>query len=367
MKAGIVAIVCALCLGAQSIPRITLQPASGILSEEFSDIVSVRELTDGRLLVSDAREKRIVVADFRGNSVQSIGRVGDGPEEFHTPGRLWAIAGDSTLMKDGGGYPYITVFIGARIAGRISTESPASLAVSRGSLRGADLGGHVIASVLPRRTPGQPPASTGSYSLIRFDRRANRTDTVARVASGTAVSGTASGGPAGAPTGTPRYVVSLATGDAGELFPDGMIAIVRMYPYRVEWCTPDLKCTEGPLLRANDPPMTDRERRAWLGYVRIAGNWPPTDDIARTTGWPGLVPPTGGRFFPEPAGRLVIERFPVVEGPPLRYDIVDRNGRLAAQVLLPLNERIAGFGPRSVYIVATDSVGLQRLRRHPWP
>ena len=366
MKTTVFVVLCAVLMSVQSPPRITLKPASATLREEFSDIVSVRELADGRVLVADPREKRIVVADLTGNSVQSIGRVGDGPEEFHTPGRLWALTGDSTIMKDGGGYPYITVFTGARIAGRISTESPASLAVSRGSLRGADLDGRLIASVYPRRTPGEPPTQ-GWYSLIRFDRRANRTDTVTRVASGTAVSGTASGGPAGAPTGVPKYVVSLPTGDAGELFPDGTIAIVRMFPYRVEWCSPDLKCTEGPPLRASDPRMTDREKRAWMGYVRITGNWPPTDDIERTTGWPGLVPPTGGQAFPEPAGRLVIERFPVADGPPLRYDIVDRSGRLAAQLLLPLNERIAGFGPRSVYIVATDSVGLQRLRRHPWP
>lgn len=49
-----------------------------------------------------------------------------------------------------------------------------------------------------------------------------------------------------------------------------------------------------------------------------------------------------------------------------RYDVVDREGRLDAILILPPNEAVVGFGRSSVYVVETSELDLQRLRRHPW-
>jgi hypothetical protein len=68
-----------------------------------------------------------------------------------------------------------------------------------------------------------------------------------------------------------------------------------------------------------------------------------------------------------PDGRLLIRRTPGTVSSAARYDIVDRRGTLAATLTLPANEAVVGFGEKSIYIVATDDVGLQTLRRHPWP
>jgi hypothetical protein len=51
----------------------------------------------------------------------------------------------------------------------------------------------------------------------------------------------------------------------------------------------------------------------------------------------------------------------------MRYDVVGRSGRLEEQLILGPNERLLGFGARSVYLVVTDIDGTQTIQRHPWP
>lgn len=54
-------------LYAQAIP---LSTPNANLSEGFTAITSVRELQDGRVLLTDPRERRIVVADFEANTTR---------------------------------------------------------------------------------------------------------------------------------------------------------------------------------------------------------------------------------------------------------------------------------------------------------
>jgi len=65
--------------------------------------------------------------------------------------------------------------------------------------------------------------------------------------------------------------------------------------------------------------------------------------------------------------RIAVRRMPTASAPETRYDLVDRRGALDGQLALKQNERVLGFGGRSVYVVATDDDGVERLRRHPWP
>jgi hypothetical protein len=45
---------------------------------------------------------------------------------------------------------------------------------------------------------------------------------------------------------------------------------------------------------------------------------------------------------------------------------VDRRGVRMAQLRLPDNQRVVGFGTASVYVAIGDDDGLERLQRHPW-
>lgn len=64
-------------------------------------------------------------------------------------------------------------------------------------------------------------------------------------------------------------------------------------------------------------------------------------------------------------GLLLVRRLPTLAEPGTRYDVIDRTGNRRTQLVLPSNEHILGFGAQSIYVVETDTDGIQRLRRHP--
>ena len=77
---------------AQSVPVVPLSPGNGVLREEFSTLSArpVRELLDGRVLITETGSaSRLVVADFKTNTVTSIGRKGRGPGEYTFGGGLY--------------------------------------------------------------------------------------------------------------------------------------------------------------------------------------------------------------------------------------------------------------------------------------
>lgn len=71
------------------------------LDEAFTRITSVRELSDGRLLVAGAGEDmRLAIVDWRSGAVRTLGREGAGPGEYRSIGRVVPLGGDSTLLED---------------------------------------------------------------------------------------------------------------------------------------------------------------------------------------------------------------------------------------------------------------------------
>jgi hypothetical protein len=68
-------------LTAQQPRRLALAPATASLTEEFSNVSWVRELSDKRVIVTHGRDGRVVAADFGSGIVQQIGRKGQGPNE----------------------------------------------------------------------------------------------------------------------------------------------------------------------------------------------------------------------------------------------------------------------------------------------
>ena len=79
---------------------IRLQPPDARLETGFTAITSIRELSDGRIIVTDPRDQGLVVADFRTGDVQPISRRGGGPGEYGLAAPVHPIAGDSSLLSD---------------------------------------------------------------------------------------------------------------------------------------------------------------------------------------------------------------------------------------------------------------------------
>jgi hypothetical protein len=64
-------------LHAQTVQQ-SLPAPNGRLNVEFSDLTTIRELADGRVLLFDRKEERLVVGEFSTGSVYDIARKGQG-------------------------------------------------------------------------------------------------------------------------------------------------------------------------------------------------------------------------------------------------------------------------------------------------
>ncbi|MCC7003059.1 MAG: hypothetical protein IT357_12955, partial [Gemmatimonadaceae bacterium] len=361
-------------------PVLRLSGAGVVLAEEFTELSGLRELRDGRVLVTDVREGRLVVTDFKAGTVRQIGRKGSGPGEYRQVARIWALGGDSTLVKE----PYAPrwmMLVGDKVVATIGASDPALTAVAMGPLQGSDAVGRVYATTLAKNARGVPSIED-PLVLIRVDRRSARVDTMARLqheelwkrGAGLATPPMAERAAGGVPNAPKRYSIALMAPDQVAVFADSWVAIARPDPYRVDWCRPDGRCTEGKPLGYEKPAMTTQEKQAYLDAAKITHSWPPTTKVDETANWPSYVPPfaspsgiDGSAVLAMPDGRAMVARLPSAAARMHRYDIVSRAGVIEAQLQLPLQERVVGFGAKTIYVSVIDTDGVQRLRRHAWP
>lgn len=97
--------VCALFVIAPSslqVPVRVLQKPDASLSRPFERITGLHELLDGRVIVVDANEQSVLVADFTNDRVVQLGRQGSGLGEYRFPMRLLKLGGDRIGAEDGG-------------------------------------------------------------------------------------------------------------------------------------------------------------------------------------------------------------------------------------------------------------------------
>jgi hypothetical protein len=333
---------------AQAPVTIRLGEPEARLNEEFSDLVAMRELADGRLLLSDRKEQRLVVADLTTGRVRDISRKGGGPGEFELfVFRLLPLGGDSTLAADMNRW---LVLLGDSVIATLMPDVPAKKAVSlwpiaagnswllsQGFFRGGDSTQATLVDL-----------ATGESRVIAMLHKGNAQRAQPREVR------TSDGRVA---VGIGR--VPLAVSDAAMLFPDGWVAVARVQPYRVEWWSPDGRWIRGGLLPFTAVRVNEREQAAYAER----NSW-----ARGATQWPDVLPPFDGltELVASPEGLLLVPRLPTASRPETRYDVVDRSGTLRGEIVLAPNQRIAGFGRRSVYVMETDDDGIQRVQRHAW-
>lgn len=350
-------------------------PGTG-LTEEFTSIGSVRELSDGRVLITDPREGRVVVADFRTGAVSQVGRQGKGPNEYSMAGPLIPLADDSSLMADVLARRWL-VFAGPSIVATLAPDTPV-IKATRAVARGADARGNVWITVSPQafdQTTARPGASTveaaDSELVVRVSRATARLDTVTKLrvaVSRRTVRADARGkfqsvGFARAP---------LSAREEAALFADGWFAVARLDPYRVDWISPAGRVTRGPPLPVTRIKVTSAERDAYL--TRQAASRASTSAIPEQMRrdmdqlrdqFPDVFPPFTGPALAAGDGTLWLRRPVSMNFPNYRYDVVDRRGQLIGVVSLDTGERIVAVTATAVYVAWKDADDIERLRRHP--
>jgi len=346
-----------------SILSLSLAPSSARLTTAFSDIVSVTELNDGRVVIADRRERRVVVADLSTSTASSIGRVGQGPGEYTNVTTIWPLGGDSSMMADVQTRRWL-IFQGSEITRTVPLNAPAIVA-TRGLVVGADARGFLL-------TRGQTPLAeaavrTDSIALIKVGAESATMDTIAKLGPrATRTELEFDGGPR--PSAIRFSTPVLKVEEQAVLFQDGWLAIARLQPYRVDWRRPDGTWIYGRPLPFREIPIDDREKQAHREWRTSVGLNPVSD----AADWAVMVPP----FLPAapyepllaaPDGSLLIARPPTADLREISYDVIDRGGTLVSRLVLRSGERVASIGRRGVYVVTTDPYGLQRVSRHPWP
>jgi hypothetical protein len=347
-----------------------LPPAKGRIDPGLKVITSMRELSDGRLLVTDPRGKGLVAIDFNANDVKPVARKGRGPGEYSVALPLLALAEDSSLMADGLSNEWM-LLDGARVLERFTPSEAIDRATSC-DVNWTDARGFVYLLRDPPERGGKRRIGRGDSSyVVRVKRTSGKADTIARVRRQPMEVDVKLNSDGRVNSMRNRYP-AMETGEAMTAFPDGWIAIARLDPYRVDWRSPDGEWVHGARLPFQAVAVTERERNFYRESIeRATGD--AFDQPYRLNEWPDVVPPYGvvpSAFFtvlPMSDGRVLIRRSPSVDHPESAYDIVDRKGSLNARLILQGNESILGVTSRHFYVLETNEDGGQWIRRHPWP
>lgn len=363
-------------IGAQEVSATSLGRVRATFSEPFSRVAAVREEPDGRVLVLDDIENRIVRVDLRAMTATPLGRQGRGPGEYTLPLDLLALPGDTTLAVDmtGGGRALLIVTRGAT-DGRIGANGfePGAPLFFRPDVQ-SDARGNLYELVMLT----SPADRQEGYSGVRrLNRASGRLDTIGRVSQRVrsplvrpVAPSPANGGQRRAGGPPPPY----ATVDQWAVAPDGRIAIVTTDPYRVRFVDPTGRVVEGPPISYRAVPMSVELKAEWrqrqeqpvatlqmgaggamtAGWVRRPYQEPPE--------WPDVLPPFFGRALRfAPDGMLWIERLGPAGAGQL-FDVVDARGQLARRVALSPKMRVVGFGRNGVYTVRRDTDDLEYLQ-----
>ena len=360
-------------VAAQSPPILILAAPERVFPVDFTQIRGTRELSDGRVIVSDRLDKGVVAADFTRGTITPIGRTGSGPAEYRLPTSLIAMPGDSTMLSDEGNQRMAVIGPDLKIHRSFNLMIP-GIGVPLGA-RTTDLRGRYYLSI-PGWLNG-PRGGSDSIVVIRFDDRAQRVDTLAVIKGSTPRRNTQRPG---------MGQVIFAPQDVWNVTPEGRLVIVRAGDYHVEWRNADGKVTSGPPIAFDRRAVTMEDRvdhiKRFLAGASISGKG--TDQ--------GLSPlpaemqgekraremaeyhehatehPPFNAVTPHigPDGLLWVERS-VRLGTPQTWDLIGADGALKARLQMPKGRRLLALGAKWLYAVMTDEDGLQHLERYAHP
>lgn len=365
-----------LCLCAQDPPEQRFDRPDRTLAHEFTQVRGFRELPDGRALVSDRLDERLVVADFAAGTVVTVGRTGAGPAEYRMPGGVYPWPGDSSLVFDEGNARLFVVGPDLKIHRSFSAQragTPYTIVP-----RGTDRAGRVYFEV-PAWAAGPNAPRTDSVSLARLDVHTDRLEPVARILGSRAL-------PPGPRMRPSIPYVTFAPQDVWQVAPDGSLAIAHVSDYHVEWTgigparsgrpvpfnrekvTRADKLSEarrfavnssigGKGSGANAPTAASPLPASWLTDSAMS-------EMADHDAFAETLPPFAARV-PRitPEGVLWVERAGHA-GEPARFDLFDPAGNRIGRAVLPAGRRLLGLGRGTLYLVATDENGVERIERY---
>lgn len=349
-------------------------------ADAFTTIGSVRELSNGKVLVSDLMDKKVQLIDLAAGTATQVGREGQGPGEYGFPGELLPLPGDTTLLVDRVNRRFLVILPNGKPGETIPFPPGGGISDPRGIDRmgriyfqGSLLGGGI--------NPGGP--TPDSVPITRWDRRRNVTDTVTflKVAS---ISISTSGGTGSSSGRAINFRAQpFSPEDSWGVAADGRVAVARVRDYHVDWFSPTRQRTGGPANKFTPVRVTEADKEALRkqmangprmmiavdgggsGGTSTRSAAPPPPNGSEEPQYPEFKPPFPARStWVTPEGQVWVLRSRSATDPIPTLDVFDQRGVMVGQVKLPAARRVVGFGNGVVYLAHTDSDDLQWLEKY---
>lgn len=405
-----------------AIPMRSVAAPSATTTESLGAIFGVREMADGRVLVSDPGSLRLLMfapdlktfTTLSDTTATSKNKYGD------SPAQIIPYLGDSTLFAP---YPAGATFLVLDPNGQVARatappktsdmtfmRSSRTLLDARGRLfyRGRVTAQPAVRPVAGAIAVTQPPDSA---PIVRADFDTRSVDTIGYVRlskpARREITPNASG--SGPPSSEKVFVTPISTVDDWTMLPDGTIAIVRGQDYHIDWISPSGVTTSSPKMSFDWRKITDEEKQrlsdstiqAWqkllddakassasrpqrpspnggFSFTSVMQMDPATGSmVSMTTNampltfpfdqWPSYVPPVrGNTTLSDPDGNVWI--LPVTSSKSAKggivYDVVNRKGEIFERVEMPAERSVAGFGKNGVvYLMSRDSSAVWHLEK----
>ncbi len=352
--------------GQEPAAALRLQAPDAVSTDGFTNIAGVHELSDGRVVLIDPQERRIVLLDAGLGRGLDASRRGQGPGEFLLPTRLLEFTGDTTAVVDRGNGRILLMDGGSPLPSPggwgAGPQCAGQAPLRPASIEAFDRQGNVYFT----------STSAGAISLLRLGpgECPDRGRIVASIPGRGGQDmggGIVLGGELPPPFGPE---VAWAVGQ------DGRVAVVHPDPFRVTVIDPDGRRREGPTVEHVPVRLGEAHRELWRreqGRPALMTTMTSSGEVSAAflprpgrepSNWPATLPPfpAGAAWF-APDGTLWVERW-VEVGAEATFDLFDGEGRRTGRVLLPPGRRLVALGHDRVYAVVRDAVELEYLERY---
>jgi hypothetical protein len=170
--------------------KIALTKPDAEYAEPFTSIRGVREVANGKVLVTDSQDKVVQLLDLASGSAIKVGREGQGPEEYMLPMGLFGMPDGSTVLQDLGNRRFLTIQADGKIGKSFSPPTPSAqtsqangpgafvMGAGLMNVRGSDARGNLYFQGMGIPTDGSS-AAADSVPLMTWDRVSPKVDTVA--------------------------------------------------------------------------------------------------------------------------------------------------------------------------------------------
>jgi len=374
--------------------KATLSKPTAETKESFTNISSIRELPNGKVLLADRQDKVVQLIDLASGSVTKVGREGNGPGEYAMPLALAALPDGSTLVHDLLNRRFLIIGSDGKPGGFLELPRPPAANTGGGNgpvliggiqqVRGVDKQGRLYFRGSPFTATG---GAADSVPVLRWDRVKPNFDTVGYIKlPPNSASQSRSGG---------NFTVRIGNNirwtptENWDVAGDGSVARVIPSPYHVIWLKERGAPVSGPVVPYTPIKVTEADKQEVIdaqkknanqgirlsfggpgggggGASPTSGNvQPPPPEFADTK--PPFDGAAGNSVLATPEGEVWVLRTRVFGDKVPTYDVFDHSGTLVKKVSLNPNSRVVGFGKGTVYVVRTDEDDLQYLQRYARP